>query len=227
MARRIGWLAACVWLGAIGASCVKGGGGEAREDVAQPAPTVPAELDDESPTPPIDEEQPVADQIPSSGPSAFVVTSSDGLPADLVGVAPLWESARHPTQRRAESVARLYPDGRAYRYGDTRRTGVNGRPGQERAPKAWRLEAKVSPAGIAKVEELIRTTFVALAANPPPAVADSHGRLYTWRAHLGGSHVVITPAAAMDRLPPAIVAIEHAIQAGIIPGAVPLEQPKP
>jgi len=162
---------------------------------------------------------------PSAELSLFAIDATEGLPAELATLTPLWESARHPTQRKAESVARLYPDGRLYRFGDTRRTSVDGMPGREPAPKAWRLEAKISADAIKQIEALIRNGFVALAANPPAAAAGTHGRLYTWRAHVDGEHVVVTPALAMDALPAPIREIERAVQTGVVPGAVPIEQP--
>ncbi len=204
-------------------SCVKSGGGEARDETPSEQPTQQHDGAIATPKP---KDDPVAVPSRPSAPSSFAVTSKEGLPADLAGVAPLWEAARHPTARRPESVARLYPDGRLYRYSDARRTEVKGMPGQEPAPKAWRLEARLSPRAVQAIKNLIRSSFAPLAATAPIATAGPHGRLYTWRANLDGEHVVVTPAAATDALPAAVRDIERAVQAGIVPGAVPLEQPK-
>lgn len=227
MARRVTWLVSIAVAGALATSCFKSGGERADEGSGAESahPGGHGEPDrgvaGDQPPAPNSKEQPVTD-------AAFSVDRTDGLPAELNDVAPLWEAAQHPTQRRAESVARLYPDGQMYRWGDTRRISVDGMPGQEPAPRAWRLEARITPEALATIEALIGSSFVPLAKKAGAPGGDAHGRLYTWRAHLGGDeYVVVTPAAAMDALPAPIPEIERAIQAGIVPGAVPLEQPKP
>lgn len=218
----------------LAVACVKGGGGEANDDSArrgepraqQVSPDTPDTSKTEAPPalPAGNKEQPVAPPTSTSPPEAFTVDSTDGLPADLNGVEPLWEAAGHPSARRSESVARLYPDGRLYRYSDHRRTSVDGMPGREPADLAWRLDAKINAEAVEKVRQIIRNHFAPLAQKPPPVALGPDARLYTWRAHLDGEHVVVTPAMDMNALPAAIRDIERAIQVGVVPGAVPMEQ---
>lgn len=159
----------------------------------------------------------------SSAPSTAAITATDGLPADLAATRPLWESARAPTQRQKARVTRLYPDGRLYTYSDTRRGLADGKPTREPAPAAWRLDAQIAGATVTRIEGIVRDRFLATPAAATTVGPD--GAVVTWRAALDGKeHVVTTPAGATSSLPAPIAEIEQALQAGVVPGAVPVEQ---
>src|SRR6266540_1825518 len=91
--------------------------------------------------------------------------ASDGLPDELRGAQPLWETRREATRNRAESVTRLFEDGRLYTWSDTQRRMVDGQLQRESVPFSWRLDAQIRAEGVDRVRELIRTAFVQLDEN--------------------------------------------------------------
>jgi hypothetical protein len=62
-----------------------------------------------------------------------------------------------------------------------------------------------------------------MAAAPTATGADAG--VITWRAWIDGKeHVVTTPSGATSSLPAPIAEIEQALQTGVVPSAVPVEQ---
>ncbi|HEU4323853.1 MAG TPA: hypothetical protein VFS21_11960 [Roseiflexaceae bacterium] len=147
---------------------------------------------------------------------------TDGLPDDLRDAQPLWESSNAGSHTSASTRTRLYSDGRLYQWSNMRRREVNGLPRRERAAYAWRLDAQISPAALEQVRGLIGA-FEQLSPSTPAPGKDQ--ALVTWRSSLDGrEHSVTLPSDAADRLPDPIRAIERAIQTGVVPGGVPIEQ---
>ncbi len=178
------------------------------------------------------ERRPTADQqsagAPADGAPAGQDTTmsqtapTDGLPEDLRDARPLWESSNAGSHTSASARTRLYPDGRLYQWSNMRRREVNGLPRRERAAYAWRLDAQISPAALEQVRGLIPAFERLSPAAPAPGKDQA---LITWRSSLDGrEHSVTLPSDATDRLPEPIRAIERAIQTGVMPGGVPIEQ---
>ena len=156
--------------------------------------------------------------------SMTATQSTDGLPADLVSVPPLWETRTEATRTRPLSISRLYEDGRVYAWTNTRRRMVGGQLRREAAPYAWRLDAQLRPEGVDRVRELIRSAFQQLPQSSPPTPGLDQG-LVTRRSHLDGVDYSVThPSSATGDLPGVIQEIERAIATNVIPGAVPIDQ---
>jgi hypothetical protein len=150
--------------------------------------------------------------------------STDGLPADLISVVPLWETQMEATRNRPLSITRLYEDGRVYAWTNTRRSMAGGQLRREAAPYAWRLDAQLRPEGVDRVRELIRTGFRQLPQGSPPPPGLDQG-LVTRRSHLDGVDYSVThTSSATSALPAVIQEIERAIATNVIPGAVPIDQ---
>jgi hypothetical protein len=190
-------------------------------EAAAPAPPAPAPAPPEEKTMTAPSAEPPAAGAPAAG--ASTISSSEGLPPELAGATPIWESARAATSRQTARATRLYPDGRVYTFSDTRRGSKDGKPTRTPAPPAWRLDAKVDAAALATIQALASGAFLSLTTAPPSVGPD--GATITWRAWSGGrEHVVVTAAGATSSLPAPIAEIEQALQTGVVPGAVPLEQ---
>jgi hypothetical protein len=150
--------------------------------------------------------------------------STVGLPDDIKDAPPLWELAQSATPSRPESRTRLYADGRMYVWSNSRRTLVDGKPRRENANYAWRLDALVSPEGVAKIRQLIKDSFEPLAA-PEQAAQGADQGTTTWQSNRDGTvHTLTLPSSARDKLPQALRDIDYAIQSSIVPGGVPIEQ---
>jgi hypothetical protein len=201
----------------------KGQGGSPEATPSAVEAAAPAEA--APPAPPEEKTMTAAPAEPPAIPPAnsSAISSTDGLPPELASATPLWESARAATGRQTARATRLYPDGRLYTFSDTRRGSKDGKPTRTPAPPAWRLDAKLDPAALAKIQALASGPFQALTAPAPSVGAD--GATITWRAWSSGrEHVVITSAGATASLPAPIAEIEQTLQTGVVPGAVPLEQ---
>ncbi len=140
---------------------------------------------------------------------------SDGLPSDLMGVTAVWEVVTGPSQRAATTVRRLYPDGRLYSWSATRR-GADGR--RSPAPPRWRLDAKI--ADVSVIEAVLAEGFFALSPQVPAGRRDGTPRI--WRA-LDSAGTVVEIRSPTGAVPSQVRAVELAIQRGVIPGGVPVE----
>jgi len=151
--------------------------------------------------------------------------STRGLPDELKAARPLWETQLTQTPSRPGSTSRLYANGQLFTWSNSRRTSRDGKISREAAPYAWRLDAQVSPDGVARVRELIRTEFVGVPSGERVRVGADQGTV-TYRAHADAvDHQITVPATATAQLPAAVRAIEDAIRRNITPGGVPNEQP--
>jgi hypothetical protein len=212
-----------VFVALLAAAGCKGTGGPAEtKSSSSAAPTAPVRPDI---VPPEEAAMPIpaSSSGSSSAAPAYAVTATEGLPAELAGTRPLWESARAPTTRQTARATRLYPDGRLYTFSNTRRALANGKPTRQPAPPAWRLDAQIAAAIVTKIEGIVRDRFVGTTAAATAKSADAG--VITWRAWIDGKeHVVTTPTGATSSLPTPIAEIEQALQTGIVPSAVPVEQ---
>ena len=173
----------------------------------------------------VDAQAPQASSTQASRETTMTTTqSTQGLPADLVSVPPLWETHLEATRNRPLSISRLYENGRVYTWSGTRRRMVGGQLRREPAPYAWRLDAQLRPEGVDRVRELIRTEFQLLPQGSPPSPGLDQG-LVIRRSHLDGVDysVTLTTSATGD-LPVVIQEIERAIATNVIPGGVPIDQ---
>jgi len=171
-----------------------------------------------SPDPPASSS--LSDPSPEVNVSAGI--NRDGLPPELLDVAPIWEHSTESGPRGQQAqVMRLYPDGRVYTWSAQRRiTRAGGLPGRVPAPALWRLDAEVSPAGLAAVREAIRAGFLSLAPVVEGQVNDGRARVF--RSEFDGvSHTVSSPGGSV---PAAVLAVEQALQRGFVVGAVPMDQ---
>lgn len=150
--------------------------------------------------------------------------STQGLPASLKEIQPLWEVERQNTPNRAGSIIRLYPNGSLYTWSNMRRIVIDGKPSREPASYAWRLDAQLKPEGVKRVQEFIRSEFIKLPVNDSVSTSTDQG-IVVRRSYIDGvEHRVMLPASATADLPKVIQDIDYAIQSTIIPGAVPLAQ---
>jgi hypothetical protein len=149
--------------------------------------------------------------------------TTQGLPDELKGAQALWETRQEATPNRAATAVRLYENGQLYSWSNSRRRMVDGRLTRVPAPYAWRLDAQVSPEGVDRVRELIRSGFVSLESGPPARAQDQGTTIR--RSFLDGvDHTVALPASAAADLPQVIRDIDSAIATAIIPGAVAFDQ---
>lgn len=151
------------------------------------------------------------------------ITETTGLPADLAEVDPIFETTEEAGPRRAASAQRLYPDGRVYSWSNTRRTLENGLPKRVPAPFQWRLDAQVSPEGVAEVRALMGAE--AFRSLPPAmgAPVPDRGNVAVRAVLDGQQQTVVLKGSAAAKPPDPIRAIQLAIQRNTVSGAVPLE----
>jgi hypothetical protein len=169
--------------------------------------------------------QPQASSTQVSRETSMTATQpTDGLPANLVSVPPLWETQIEASRNRPLSITRLYEDGRVYTWSNTRRRMVAGQLRREAAPYAWRLDAQLRPEGVDRVRDLIRAEFQQLPQSSALSPGLDQG-FVTRRSHLDGLDysVTLTSSATAD-LPAVIQEIERAVATNVIPGAVPIDQ---
>lgn len=153
-----------------------------------------------------------------------ITQSTLGLPDDLRSQQPLWQVEQSATGNKAASVSRIYEDGRLYTWSNTRRVVKNGKISRESAPYAWRLDVQISPEGIERLKELIKSEFVTLPSNSSVSTGLDQGYV-VWQSHLDGTEYrVMSPTSASTNLPQVIRDIDYAIQSNIVPGAVPQSQ---
>lgn len=161
---------------------------------------------------------------------AGVIREVTGLPPELHNEKPVWEVVTAPGHRRPATARRLYADGGFFSWSNKRRVkGPNGMPRRVDAPFAWRLDARVNDAAVAKIRQLVADQFAKLPSSPLPVGADaSRYPLITWRAFPGGTeHAIVTPSTAkQDELPAVIREIEQTIHTGTISEGVPIDQPQ-
>jgi hypothetical protein len=150
--------------------------------------------------------------------------STLGLPDELKAVQPLWEVYQSATSNKAASISRLYEDGRLFSWSNTRRVVNHGKISRESAPYAWRLDAQVSPKGIKRLQELIRSEFVKLPTNSSATTGLDQGYV-VYKSHFDGTdYRVKLPTSASINLPQVLRDLDYAIQSNIVPGAVPQTQ---
>jgi hypothetical protein len=153
------------------------------------------------------------------------IADATGLPADLASAPPLWE-AIYPRNRLPTQGFRLYRDGRVYRYYTGRRIGGRGAAEYEAAPPAWRLHARISPAGLDAMARLIEQDIAlglyATCAQAPDPDAEPP---VTYRAFAGGrAHTRVQFRELID-LPHPMMRSEDILVDHAVAGAVPVEQP--
>jgi len=152
------------------------------------------------------------------------VSDTTGLPDSLKPLKPLWEVYSGGSLGRSESCTRLYADGSMYTWSDTRRIEKNGLPSRQKAPFAWRLDARVSADGVAKVRALVQPDFAKL-TTPAPGKLTQDQSLTVWRSCVDGTtHEAALTEKKSSALPAVLRDIDRAIQGAIVPGAVPLAQ---
>jgi len=151
------------------------------------------------------------------------IDETTGLPESLRSEKPLWESIQSGTAHRDSTATRLYRNGELYSWSNSKRVVRDGKPSRERAPYAWRLDAKVSAQGVHEVTDLINGSF--RTAESPATRGGDDASFITWRSCTDHEeHTIVTQSSAMDKQPEAIRKIQRAITSNIIPEAVPIEQ---
>jgi len=151
------------------------------------------------------------------------VAETEGLPANLVDEAPIWESTTAPSLRLGATLraSRLYGDGTMYTYSSDRRvTGPSGLPQRVAAPPAWRLDGRIRPEALATIRAAIDDDYSAVAERTPSRASDAVRRGWRGLRTDGRVHVVQREDGAV---PGPVTAVEHAIQRAMVPGGVPMD----
>jgi hypothetical protein len=146
--------------------------------------------------------------------------STTGLPETLQDTDPLWETVVGPDRRGDLTAMRLYPDGRLYHYSAKRRIRAeNGLPKRVPADPRWRLDARVGEDGLQAVREALAELWGTSLAEPEGVHQGEV--LRTYRAADGDRS---WHDQVMGEPPPRVTAVDHALQRGIVPGSVPIQQ---
>jgi hypothetical protein len=161
--------------------------------------------------------------VPMESVMPAFLTDPTGLPVELQGRPPLWETCGEAAPRRPATATRLYEDGRLYTWGATRRVLEGGALKRVPASPAWRLDARVSAAGLAEIRALL--SGPSLSALPEHLGAPLPDRApLTLRYRAGEQErVLVLQGADAARPPDAVRQVQLAIQRNIESGAVPIE----
>jgi hypothetical protein len=142
------------------------------------------------------------------------IHDTEGLPEELHGQAPLWETYHSATSRRAHIGFRLYDDGRLFRYANSHIVWQDELPVKQEAPFQWRLEGRLSPEGLQEIQSLLEGPFSQLSGQE--AAEGKHqdrGWVYRKGKTKEGEKIVRLPVMGHDDLPEAIQKIEYSLQA--------------
>jgi hypothetical protein len=153
------------------------------------------------------------------------IADATGLPADLAGEPPLWEAV-YPRNGLPTQGFRLYRDGRVYRYFTGRRLGGRGAAEYATAPPAWRLHARISPAGLDTMARLIeQDVALGLYASCAQAPSPDAEPPVTYRAFQDGRVHTRVQFRGLNDLPHPMMRSEDVLVDHAVAGAVPVEQP--